>query len=469
MPARADEAAGDPGGLFMTDKLDCLFVYPGAPEGKKNLLPIMPAGLPVMAAYLTRRGVGSAIISLPTARRGEFDLRALIRARGVRLVCIPAHWHRQAAGALALAAALKKAVPGVKTVLGGYTASYFAAEILRDFPNVDYVVRGDGEKPLLRLLGALGKSAAALRRVPNLAWRDGGRVRLNPVSYAASPADLSALGMEGLGLILNRDLRPRRGMFCEDGLFNYVQARGCADNCAACGGGKDFHRKFCGRRAPAVKSPASAVRDISFLMDAGFRGIQLPLDPLPSDGYWVELLGLLAEKRLKPVLKLELCGLPSERLLKAFAVSAVPGSRMTLFAGSGSEKVRRLNRGRFYTNDALLAVLKKAARLYVNIWVAFTAGLPGETGRDVEATASLMRRIRRELKMSRTGVYVFSVEPGSPLFEAPEKYGVKLRRRTLKDFLSQRGRYDMGYSTESLAEREIVRSLKYLEKVSRGK
>lgn len=453
----------------MKDKLDCLFVYPGAPSGKKNLLPIMPAGLPVLAGYLARHAVSSAIISLPTARRGEFDLPALIKARGVRLVCIPAHWHRQAAGALELAAALKKAVPGVKIALGGYTASYFAADLLRDFPAADYVVRGDGEKPLLRLFGALGKGAAALRRVPNLAWRDGRGVRLNPVTYAASSAELSALGLEGLRLILNRDLNPRRGMFCEDGMFTYVQARGCADNCAACGGGGDFHRKFCGRGGPAVKSPAAAARDIAFLAGLGFGKIQLPLDPLPSDGYWVKLLGLLAARGLKPELKLELCGLPSERLLKAFASAAGPGSRMTLFAGSGSERVRGLNRGRFYTNDALLAMLKKAAGLYVNIWTAFTAGLPGETARDVEATAALMRRVRRELKMSRTGVYAFSVEPGSPLFEAPEAHGIKLRRRTLKDFLAQGGRYDVGYATEGLSEREIVRSLKYLEKVSRGK
>lgn len=452
----------------MKHKLDCLFVYPGAPGGKKNLLPIMPAGLPVMAAYLARHSVDPAIISLPTARRGEFDLPALIRARGVKLVCIPAHWHRQTAGALALAARLKKAVPGVRTVLGGYTASYFAADILRGFPAVDFVVRGDGELPLLRLLGALDKGPAALRRVPNLAWRGGRGVRLNPVSYAASSEELSALGMEGLRHILNKDLAPRRGVFCEDGMFNYVQARGCADGCAACGGGKEFHRKFCGRRGPAVKSPAAAARDISFLMDAGFRKIQLPLDPLPADGYWTKLLALLAGKGLKPELKLELCGLPSERLLKAFS-AAGPSSRMTLFAGSGCERVRRLNRGRFYSNDALLAMLRKAARLYVNVWVAFTAGLPGETAADVRETAALMRRIRRELKMSRTGVYVFSVEPGSPLFEEPEKYGVKLRRRTLEDFLVQRGRYDMGYSTGQLSEREIVRSLKFLEKVSREK
>lgn len=445
-------------------KTDCLFVYPGAPAGKKNLLPIMPAGLPAMAAYLARHAVSSAVISLPTARRGEFDLPALIKARGVKLVCIPAHWHRQAAGALALAAALKKAVPGVKTVLGGYTASYFAAELLKDFPAADFVVRGDGELPLLRLFRALDGGPAALGRVPNLAWRDGGAVRLNPASYAASSAQLAALGVEGLGLVLNRDLKPRRGLFCEDGMFTYLQARGCAENCSACGGARDFQRKFCGRKGVALKTPAASARDISALMAAGFGRIQMPLDPLPSERYWLALLALLGRKNPRPELKIELCGLPSARLLAAFGANAGPGSRLTVFAGSGSERVRRLNRGRFYTNDELMAALKEAARLYVNVWVTFTTGLPFETAGDFALTLALVRRMRRELGMTRAGAYAFSVEPGSPLFEAPEKYGVRLRRSTLAGFLAQRGRYDMGYSTEHFTEAGIVRNLKTLER-----
>ncbi|MDD5210744.1 MAG: hypothetical protein PHV36_15260, partial [Elusimicrobiales bacterium] len=174
------------------------------------------------------------------------------------------------------------------------------------------------------------------------------------------------------------------------------------------------------------------------------------------------------KKGLKPELKLELCGLPSPKLLAAFAAAAGPGSRLTLFAGSGSERVRRRNRGRFYTNDALLSALKAAARLYVNVWVTFTAGLPFETRADFGETLALVRRMRRELGMTRAGAYVFSVEPGSPLFEAPEKYGVKLRRSTLAGFLAQRGRYDMGYATAQFTEAEIVKNLKPLERAVRA-
>ncbi|MEI7530030.1 MAG: cobalamin-dependent protein, partial [Elusimicrobiota bacterium] len=227
-------------------KLDCLFVYPGAPAGKKNLLPIMPAGLLAMAAYLEKRAVSSAVISLPGAPEGEFDLPAIIKERGVRLVCIPAHWHRQTGGALALAKKIRRAVPGVKIVMGGYTASYFAAEILENYPAVDFVVRGDGELPLFRLFARLKAGAADFAGVPNLAWRRKKGLVLNRVSYAAGSALLTGLGLAGLRFVLNSDPAPRRGVCFEEGVFTYVHARGCADNCSACGGGREFHRKVCG-------------------------------------------------------------------------------------------------------------------------------------------------------------------------------------------------------------------------------
>ncbi|MCX5793015.1 MAG: cobalamin-dependent protein [Elusimicrobia bacterium] len=448
-------------------ELDCLFVYPGAPAGKKNLLPIMPAGLLAMAAYLERNSVSAAIISLPSALDGEFDLPGIIRERRVKLVCIPAHWHRQAGGALRLAEQLKRAVPGVRIALGGYTASRFAAEILKEHPAVDFVVRGDGELPLLKLLGSLGTGGRSLGRVPNLAWRGKEGVTLNRTSYAAGSATLTGLGLAGLRFVLNRRLTPRRGICFEDGMFTYVQARGCADNCSACGGGRDAQRRMCGRRGVALKSPASVVRDFAELAAMGIKEIQLPLNPLPSDAYYIALLKLLMKKKLRPVLKIELCGLPSGKLLKWLGRALGPESKITIFAGSGSEKIRRLNRGRFYTNAGLMAALRLASRLGVKAWTAFTTGLPFETRRDFLATAALVRRMRREFKIGRSGVYVFSLEPGSPLFEDPEKYGVTLRRRTLKDFLAQRGKYDMGYSTACFTEREIVRNLKFLEKTAR--
>lgn len=454
--------------MFTTDHLDCLFVYPGRRAGKKTGLPIMPAGLLALAGFLDKKGLRSAIINLPGAAPGEFKIAKMIRDRRVKLVCIPVHWHLQAGTALLLAQKIKRENPGVKVAVGGFTASYFAREILEKFRGVDFVIRGDAEVPLHELLLRLKRGGADFSAVKNLAWRGKTGIVLNAMGYCASSSVLSGLDLTGLNYVLNKNAAPYHGVCFEDGMFTYVHGRGCADNCSACGGGRDFQKKFNGRPGAAVKSPASVTADLEKLADRGITEIQLPLSPLPGDAYYVELFRRLLEKKLKPALKLELCGLPSKNLLRWFGKALAPGSRITIFAGSGSEKVRRLNRGRFYTNEQLIGALRYAAGLGINIWTGFTSGLPFETRRDFLATAALMRRIRGLFNADRAGVYVFSLEPGSPLFEDPGKYGVTLRRRTLADFMAQDGKYDMGYSTQHFTEGEIVKNLKFLEKVSRG-
>jgi len=449
------------------ENLDCLFVYPGRRAGRKCGLPIMPAGLLVLAGYLEKKGFKAGIINLPGAARGEFSLPEIIRKRRVKLVCIPVHWHQQAGTALRLAKKIKKENPEVRIAVGGFTASYFADEILRKFGEIDFVIRGDAEVPLLELLRLLGCGAPGYGAVRNLAWRGADGIVLNAMGYSAGPAILDGLDFTALKFVLNKNPAPYHGVCFEDGMFTYVHGRGCADDCSACGGGRTFQKKFNGRPGPAVKGPAAVAGDFEKLAARGITQIQLPLSPLAGDSYYVKLFKSLIARKLRPVVKVELCGLPSKNMLGWFGKALAPGSRITLFAGSGSEKVRRHNRGRFYTNEQLLGTLRYAAGLGINIWTGFTSGLPFETGRDLQTTAALMRRLRRLFKADRAGVYVFALEPGSPLFENPGKYGVTLRRRTLEDFMAQNGKYDMGYSTVHFTESEIVENLKFLESVAR--
>jgi ribosomal peptide maturation radical SAM protein 1 len=58
-------------------------------------------------------------------------------------------------GNLALARAIKQRLPGAKIVLGGSTISgRVGPSILREYPFIDYVIQGEGERPLVGLLEA---------------------------------------------------------------------------------------------------------------------------------------------------------------------------------------------------------------------------------------------------------------------------------------------------------------------------
>ncbi|MFI1409869.1 B12-binding domain-containing radical SAM protein [Streptomyces sp. NPDC020707] len=76
--------------------------------------------------------------------------------------------------------------PGVLLVLGGQYSNLKYASIMRDFPGVDVIVRGDSEEALPRLLHALAHRQP-VDGIPNLVVRgEGGRGRnwtINPFEY----------------------------------------------------------------------------------------------------------------------------------------------------------------------------------------------------------------------------------------------------------------------------------------------
>ena len=68
---------------------------------------------------------------------------------------------------------IERRFAGVPVVLGGQFSNLKAAEILRRFDAVDYVIRGDGEVALPALLRAL-EAGSSVGSVPNLVMRDPG-------------------------------------------------------------------------------------------------------------------------------------------------------------------------------------------------------------------------------------------------------------------------------------------------------
>src|SRR4029077_14344918 len=78
------------------------------------------------------------------------------------------------------AAARVKKMLNVPVIVGGSHASA-APESLLSSPNVDYVIRGEGEKPFVELLKYL-KGKQGIERVPNLAYKNHDETILNPIS-----------------------------------------------------------------------------------------------------------------------------------------------------------------------------------------------------------------------------------------------------------------------------------------------
>lgn len=132
---------------------------------------------------------------------------------------------------LDLCARLKAALPGIVTVYGGVHPTYHFDEILRDAPQIDLIVRGEGEVTTVLALHALTRGRS-LHEVRGIAWReqafDGTQVHATPAAEMIRDLDAHRIGWELVDL--------RRYSYWGGKRAVVVQfSRGCPHLCNYCG------------------------------------------------------------------------------------------------------------------------------------------------------------------------------------------------------------------------------------------
>jgi radical SAM superfamily enzyme YgiQ (UPF0313 family) len=157
---------------------------------------------------------------------------------------------------------------------------------------------------------------------------------------------------------------------------------------------------------------------------------------------------------------------PSRAQLEGIAES-IPNFNIEISPESHDEEVRRAF-GRPYNNESLERMLKDAVDLgSKRIDLFFMTGLPKQTYSSVLETVdycrSLLERFRPYGKLFPfISPLAPFLDPGSAVFEAPEKYGYRLLCRTVEQhrqaLLAPSWKYILNYETEWMNRDEIVYS-----------
>ena len=119
---------------------------------------------------------------------------------------------------------LRKLLPRVYLCLGGPEVSFCAEKVLRELPEADFVLSGEGEESFPALLGALadGRSPGD---VPGLWFREAGVVR---AAAPAAPVPMASLSFPYPEL-LSGDTAPLDGK-----ILYFETSRGCPFSCTYC-------------------------------------------------------------------------------------------------------------------------------------------------------------------------------------------------------------------------------------------
>lgn len=191
--------------------LDCLFLH--VPKLTNYYRPInhfiwinfLPMGLLGLADLLQRHHISTQVVHLGVEwiENHQFSIIEYIREKSPRIVAFDLHWHHQSYDVIELVKKIKAAFPSIYVLLGGYTASFFHEEIMKNFDEVDGVIRGEAEIPMLELVKALQKGEEDFFPVSNLTWRRKGRILFNPLSYVATEKELNHLSFTNFLLLKN--------------------------------------------------------------------------------------------------------------------------------------------------------------------------------------------------------------------------------------------------------------------------
>jgi B12-binding domain/radical SAM domain protein len=437
-----------------------------------HIFDMYPIGFVNLGASLEEAGFSTRIVNLAALMllSPKFDVCKFISALSGDIFCIDLHWLPHAQGALEVASVIKKIKPGARIILGGYSASYYHEELIR-MEQVDYVIRGDSaEEPLCALISSI-KNGKALDSVANLTWKSDGEVVINDFSCGSLNLNQKLLDYFYMIRMALRNLDFRGVVpFANWRSYPVVMAescRGCTMCCVTCGGSAFSSRKIFGRSIPAYLDPELLARQL-LIIARYFRSPIFLLGDINQAGRdYVELFfRAVRPMRIKNPVMFEFFNPPPENFFE-LAAKSFGDIYYEMSIDSHEPGVREMV-GKFYSNvdvkDTIAGAFSAGARRFD---LYFMIGLPNQTFESVIETPEFCQDLYLQLNGDRR-LFVFTsavapfVDPGSRAFEEPERYGYRLRFKSLAEhaeaMLSPSWKYMLNYDTAWMSRDKIVES-----------
>jgi B12-binding domain/radical SAM domain protein len=440
----------------------------------KPVFEMYPIGFTTIAEYLERHGHRVRIINLAARMLldKEFDVDEFIGSLNTASFGIDLHWLPHAHGSIELAHRIKQLHPATPVIFGGISSSYYHEDLIT-LPQVDYVLRGDStEEPLRQLIESIetGQKAADLKKIPNLTWKDNkGSPQINPLTHVPDNLDYISIDYSHPVKTVARDLSLKNILPFTNWLKYPITAvltcRGCTHNCAICGGSSYTFSNFLGRNKPAFRNPESLARDIRRISSFS-RGPIFVLGDIRQAGmgYAKRFLNVLQGIK-KPVI-FEFFW-PVDRQFMEMVAGSTRNFFVQLSPESHDQNVRQFTNNPFVGNSIQTSIEHILSAGCRRIDVFFMTGLPGQTYNSVLESIEYSNQLLEYFEGDPRLIFYISplapfLDPGSPAFENPIRYGYKKFCHSLDDhrraLLAPSWKYVLSYETQWMSRDDIVSS-----------
>jgi len=349
---------------------------------------MLPVGLVSIAAYCQARGFEVTLANL--SKMGYRKAAAYIAGERPRLLGVSLYTHNRAE-TIRFVREARKASPKTVIVAGGPHASSLAGEILARVPEIDYVIRGEGEAAFERLAGMVERGKRP-------------RSRLIDSEIAGNLDGLPAPGLFSGPIV---------GVDPNEQFKVVISSRGCPHECSFC-----CSPDFWGRRV-RFRSAGSLADEIEF----AYRTRGIIFFSIRDDNF------TLNKKRV-----MEFCTIMRERELYVMwncqsrvdtvdeemlvAMKRAGLEQIQFGVESGSERIlKRYDKG--ITIGAVRDAARAARRAGLYLFIYLMAGMEGENRTDIRKTIALIRSI-----LPGDGIVSpVALYPGTRLYESVRARG----------------------------------------------
>ena len=301
-------------------------------------------------------------------------------------------------GGIEIARTAKQLDPNVKIVFGGIGATFLWEHLLKHFPEIDFIVLGEGEYAFLSLIKSIeNEDNEGLKNIKGITFRENGKIKRT----------------EDAELIPDLDELPIPAQYFEYQILS--STRGCAWKCTFCGSPKFWSQKI------RFRSPENFVEELEILYNKGITFFYFSDDNfMINKDRVVEICKRILEKDIKISWNaISRVDYVDDDLL--FWMRKAGCIQISYGVESGSEKIRDLLNKKINT-DRIKKAFQVTTRYGILARAYFIYGSPGETWETIHDTISLIHEIKPLVII----FYILDIFPGTELYaDLKRRLGVK--------------------------------------------
>jgi anaerobic magnesium-protoporphyrin IX monomethyl ester cyclase len=233
-------------------------------EGKKSIAAFPPLSILYLAGALRDMGVEVSVLDQPALCVSVDEAVQWVEKEKPDVLGFSTLTSSGQTAAL-ISTKVKEKNQNITTVFGNHHATFNAERILRKYPLVDIIVRGEGEKTVVELAKCLEKGGD-LKEVRGINFRNEGKIVSTPDQKliedldAVPFPDRKLLDAEYHCVIAGANIAPKK-------FTSIVTSRGCVYNCRFCSCTEIAKKKW------RPRSAKNTVEELQLLVNEGYKQI----------------------------------------------------------------------------------------------------------------------------------------------------------------------------------------------------